>query len=75
MNAPRPVLLGLVALANTVIWAALLYLGGHALGFPLEITCMGGISAAIFMLSMLILAMVTASSNGGAGANGADDEE
>jgi hypothetical protein len=70
MNAPRPVLLGLVALANTAIWAAMLYLGGYALGCPLEISCMGGISAVIFMLTMLILAMATASSNGNSDANG-----
>jgi hypothetical protein len=75
MNAPRPVLLGLVALANTAIWAALLHLGSRALGFPLKISCMGGISAVIFMLTMLILAMVTASSNGNSGANGANSGE
>jgi hypothetical protein len=70
MNAPRPVLLGLVALANTAIWATLLYLGGHALGFSLEVSCMGGVAAVIFMLTMLITALVTASSNGSSGANG-----
>jgi hypothetical protein len=70
MNAPRPVLLGLVALANTSIWAAMLYLGGHVFGCPLGISCMSGISAVIFTLTMLVLAMATASSNGNSDANG-----
>lgn len=70
MNAPRPFVLGFVALANTAIWAVLLYLGGGALGCPVEMACMGWISAVIFVLTMLILAMATMSSNGDAGANG-----
>jgi hypothetical protein len=69
MIASRVLLLGLVALANTAIWAGLLYFGGQIIGISFSARALAGICAFIFVLSLLILAMggVARSENGNGG--------
>jgi hypothetical protein len=70
MNISRALLLCLIALFTTAVWAAILYFGARALGIPI-----GGWLAAmlvfIFFLLLLGLSLGAAASN----ANGNDESE
>jgi uncharacterized membrane protein len=74
MIAPRRILLGLVALANTAIWAALLHFGGRLIGMPLGALLLAGLSAGIFLLTLFFLSMTSAASESDAASHRGDDD-